>query len=302
MDHDLKTRLLAMIALFEGSSGGRINVWDEQYLSLGTLHYAVGQGPGARFLMRVYELDPVGTLSCLGAPFVQAIKGGPASIRAYCKANVWKTENRWNKAFAALSRLPAYQQADAELAEPYLQGAVALARRYGLTSERGLAFALDRCVQQGTAVRGAVDQAYARVKGQDEVSVMAALAEAYAHTANPKYLDTVRKRSLTVAKGCSRLSGYPGDVDLERDFGLRLDRPWEGVAPGVPRVFLVDGGGKTVEWDGDESGVYGGQPLTRAWFAQMALVYPPGTQTQVGGVSLERFADGAIRLNKFPQK
>ncbi|ABW35099.1 Glycosyl hydrolase family 46 related protein (plasmid) [Deinococcus geothermalis DSM 11300] len=302
----LTVRLLAMIALFEGSAGGKINVWDEQYLSLGTLHYAVGQGSGARFLMRVYELDPAGTLACLGTPFVQAIKGGAPAIKAFCRDNIWKTGTKWQQAFTALSRLPAYQQADAELAAPYLASGQALAHRYGLHSERGLAWAFDRCVQQGGSPRPKVEKAYAQVKGKPEQAVMEALALAYAESANPRYLQTVKQRSLTVARGSSATSGYPGNVNLEAQFGLRLSAPWcdcappqPEIVPGVPRVFLyVPDSQRTILWDGDETDVYGGQRLTKAWLSQMALVVPVGGQTTVGALRIKRYGDGAFQLKK----
>lgn len=296
----LTVRMLAMIALFEGSRNGGINVWDEQLLSLGTMHFAVGQGTGARLLMRVQQLDPAGTLACLGPQFVAAIKGGPETIKAFCRVNVWKTGNRWQAAFTSLSRLPAFVQADSEAAEPYLASARAIADRYSLTTERGLAWALDRCVQQGGTPRPFVDQTYAKVRTQDEVSVMVALAGAYAATANPKYAGTVRARSLTVARGDSAGTGYPGGVNLVRDFGLRQDSPWRQGA--VPKLFLTDGAGQVIEWDGNESGRYGGQPLTRAWVAQLATVYPAGSKatltTPTGTVSLEVYADGALHLRK----
>ena len=294
----LNQRILMLMALFEGSAGGKINTWDGEFLSLGSIHYAVGQGSGARFLIRVQQLDPAGYLACLGAPMSEATKRGVAALQAFCRVNIWKTGARWQPAFTALSRLDAYAQADAECAQPYLDGGRALARRYGLSSERGLAFCMDRAVQQGPAPRAHVDRVYARVKGQGEQAVMVALAHAYAATANPKYAETVRRRSLTVAYGTSSLSGYPGAVDLARDFDLTLTRLWD--APDVPRVFLREPDtGKNLTWDGDESAVYGGQRLSAAWVAQMLTVYPPGAKTRVSPtLTLQVYDDGALQLTK----
>lgn len=225
----LKTRILAMISVFEGSANGRINVWDEQFLSVGTLQYAVRMGPGQRFLTRIYQLDPAGFTRCLGVGLAAAARTGGAALATYCARNIWKTGNRWAGAFAALSRLPAYQQADAELSAGYFASAQAIAGRYGLTSERGLAFAMDRCVQQGGAARPWVDQTFRKLgSGKPEYEVMKALAVAYSQTANPKYVGVVQKRSLTVALGNSVYSGYPGNVNLERDFGISAGRAWRG--------------------------------------------------------------------------
>lgn len=293
-----------MIALFEGSSGGRINTWDEQYLSLGTLHYAVGQGSGARFLMRVRELDAGNVRRILGTDFDAAIAGGVASIQRFCRANVWRSQ-RWNRAFAELSRLPAFAQADAELAQPFLEGARNIAKRYGLTSERGLAFALDRCVQQGWGVRPAVDNVFRSkcLSGAGEVVKMRHLALTYANSANPKYRNVVLARSLTVAYGDSHTRNadepaYPGDVNLARDFGIRQTVPWKQF---VPKLFLVDPVGKTVEWNG-VAGEYNGYLVNNASLLALAVAYPPGTVTTLGTdkkVKLEVFADGAMKMTRL---
>lgn len=65
----------------------------------------------------------------------------------------------------------------------------------------------------------------------------------------------------------------------------------------VPRVFLRDQGGTNTVWDGKPT-VYGGQAVSAAWIAQMALVYPPGRVATLGGVRLERYPDGAIQLDR----
>jgi len=222
----LEDNIVRLISLFEGSAGGAINVWDEQYLSFGALHFAVGQGSGVRLLSRIQQLDPHGFAACLGPQFAAAVQSGPASTVAFCKDQVWKSGIRWRNAFVLLARLDAYKQANRELTRPYLDQAQVVATRYGLTSERGLAFAMDRCVQQGAGVRKAVDSAYQQVKGGEEWAVMKALAVAYALSANPKYISVVKARAMTVALGSSAQTGYPGDVNVERDYGISPRRDW----------------------------------------------------------------------------
>ncbi len=222
----LKDRILKMVGKFEGSANGTINVWDEQYLSVGTLQYAVKGGSGVKFLTRIYQLDRSNFTHILGADFAAATAKGPDALREFCRTQVWKQLNRWQPAFRALSKLAAYAQADEECAVAYFQQGEVLAERYGLTSERGLAFAVDRCVQQGGSFRPAVDAAFKRLPlPVPEFVIMKALANAYADSAN--YKDVVRKRALTVALGSSEDTGYPGDVDLERDFGIRPHTPWD---------------------------------------------------------------------------
>lgn len=307
--NSLQQNMLRAISLFEGSSGGRINVWDEQLLSFGTFHYAVGQGPGIRFLQRVCELDAAGFMACLGGDFLAAVRGGPATILDFCRRMVWRSGNRWSAGFAALSRLPAYQQADVELAAPYLKGARALAMRYGLHSERGLFWCLDRCVQQGPTPRPYVDRVFRSLpKGLKEEEVMAALAGAYAATANPLYRATVYRRSLTAAYGGTRYvkggrvltTGYPGAVNFERDYGISLSRPWAKKAD-LPRVFYRVGK-KNVLWDGKPmKGLYGGERITAEWVARWAALYGPGASAVIGnspGVKLTVYPDGNFQLDK----
>ncbi|MCD0168012.1 glycosyl hydrolase [Deinococcus sp. 23YEL01] len=303
----LTTNMLAMLSLFEGSQNGRINVWDEQYLSLGTLHYAVGQGSGARFLQRVYQLDPAGTLTCLGKDFTAAIKAGVPSIKVFCRDRVWKTGTRWNGAFVALSRLAAYKQADTEMAQVYLDAAQRLARHYGLTSERGLAWAFDRCVQQGGGIRDHVEFVFKMLPpGLREDDVMDALARAYAATANPLYREVVSARSLTVAHGNNLRSKYPGSVNLERQYGIALTRPWDTASPPTPtpapvtglRVFLEDSSGRNVLWEGDQSDVYGGVQLKNALLTNLRGTLPRGKRTSTNGIFVTVFADGALLLER----
>lgn len=296
------SRMLALIALFEGSSGGRINTWDEQYLSLGTMHFAVGQGSGVRFLQRVHELDPAGTLACLGRDFTAAIAAGPQSIKTFCRDRVWRTRT-WGRAFVALSRLEAFKRADAEACEPYLNGALLIARRYNLRSERGLMFALDRSVQQGWGARTLVDAGYRKLPaGAAESTVLKTLARDYSLSALPKYRDVVYARALTCATGDSAGTGYPGSINLERQYGISGTRPWrlagEPIKDAGLRVFLEDAGGRNIVWDGDESGVYGGVPLKRNWLTEVRDTLPRDTRTKLRGIFVTVFSDGALLLER----
>lgn len=288
----LEDKLLKLIALFEGSQNGRINVWDEQYLSVGTLHYAVRQHSGVRFLKRIQQLDPHGTRRCLGAGFASALKGRTPSVIAYCRRYVWRKSRAWATPFQRLSRLPAYAQADRECAKPYLDGARRIARRYNLTSERGLAFAFDRCVQQGTKARPHVDRVHAQVRGQTETQRMEALARAYADTANPKYRTVVLRRALTVARGGTYQTGYPGRFDLSRDYGISSSVPWD--TPPL-RVFLQYPQGNR-HWDGKPRDYYG-KPLSVAWLSGLKEKYRAGQKVMLSDrVQLEVYADGALQL------
>ena len=231
----LKDRILKMVGKFEGSANGTINAWDEQYLSVGTLQYAVKGGSGVKFLTRIYQLDGAGYLACLGEEFTAATKAGPDALRTFCRNRVWKQAVRWQRCFTRLSKMAAYAQADEECAVSYFQMGEKIAERYHLTSERGLAFAVDRCVQQGGAVRSEVEKAYRALDlPVPEFIIMKALSNAYAESANPRYTEVVRQRALTVALGRStgtsehdQGTGYPGDIDLMRDYGIRPDAAWD---------------------------------------------------------------------------
>ena len=224
----LQARILLMVGMFEGSKNGTINVWDEQFLSVGTLQYAVKGGSGVRFLARIRQIDPEGFMHCLGTDFTRATVAGPEALREYCRTQVWKQLDRWQPAFRNLAQLPAYAQADSECAKWYLDSGMQIAEHYGLTSERGLAFAVDRVVQQGGKTRSEVELAVKKLgKGTPEWQVMKVLALAYAATALPQYAGVVRARALTVATGSSKGTGYPGKVDLELDYGLSPTVAWE---------------------------------------------------------------------------
>ena len=65
----------------------------------------------------------------------------------------------------------------------------------------------------------------------------------------------------------------------------------------LPAVFMVDGGGKTVKWDGDESDVYGGRQLTRAWVAWVAK-QPKGSVFDRPELTVTVQPDGSLLLKK----
>jgi hypothetical protein len=228
MNPNLTVKILSMIATFEGSANGNINVWDEQLLSMGTMHFAVLAGPGGAFLRRIQQLDPAGYRRVLGQPFSDATKAGQAALVTFVRGNVYRQPARWRAPFQALSRLPAWAAADAEACAPFLQAGVGLAIHYRLITERGLAWAVDRCVQQGPAVRPVVEAVFGKLaSGTAEYNVMKELALAYAGSANPKYAAVVLARSLTVALGSSADSKYPGDVNLLLDYGIDYNARWK---------------------------------------------------------------------------
>lgn len=85
---------------------------------------------------------------------------------------------------------------------------------------------------------------------------------------------------------------------LRRSAALRV---WlrQNAAPTESRtVFLTTKDGKRIIWEPKPGDVYGGQALTPAWVESMRLVYPPGSKGQVGGILLERCADGAFILSR----
>lgn len=232
----LKRRILGIVAQFEGSANGRINTYDGQLLSVGSIHYALLSGSCHAFLARIAQLDAPGFARCLGDAFLAAVRAGRAPLIQWVNLNVTQPSNAnratlsaWQARFTALSRLPAYATADAECAQPYFQTAERTCTRYKLTTERALAWAFDRAVQQGGAIRPDVERAYrACTPLTPEYNVLKALSYGYADSANPRWRSNVLNRALAMSLGGSDNAGVrPNGVTFNlEDAGISYTRPW----------------------------------------------------------------------------
>jgi hypothetical protein len=130
----------------------------------------------------------------------------------------------WKGVLLALGRTPEFQAVQVAHAGRVYQNAVNLCRRFGVNTERALALMFDISVQNG-GIDDAVDQKiradFVAIPAEDEVARLRSIANRRAEASNPKYVEDVRVRKLTIANG----QGTVHNVwyDLAEQFGIRLE-------------------------------------------------------------------------------
>jgi hypothetical protein len=231
-------RCLALTACFENSImppecfTGVTGDFDGQGLSFGALQWNVGQNTLQPLLQAVLRRNRNACEQIFHEhlPTLEAMLAAP---RAEQLRFVRALQNRrgvlaepWRGMLKSVGRHPDCQAVQVEHAQGYLDRAVGLCAEYGLTTERGLALMFDIAVQNGSISRGVKAQILTDFKSVSEsglaaeVTKMKIIANRRAAAANPRFVEDVRRRKLTIAEGCGRVHGI--DYDLQQDFGIGL--------------------------------------------------------------------------------
>lgn len=133
----------------------------------------------------------------------------------------------WITRFRALGRERVFQEIQVRYMLPQVQKAYSLADEFGFHSERAVALFFDILVQNGgipLLVRTQYEQDVQDIesflgRALDEVERMRLLANRQAEAANPKWVDTVRARKLTIVQGEGSVNGISYNLDA---LGIRL--------------------------------------------------------------------------------
>jgi hypothetical protein len=134
----------------------------------------------------------------------------------------------WKGLFKALCRTPEFQAIQVEHADAIHAAALQLCARFGVTSERAAALMFDIRVQN-YSIRAATESRIradfttipADAAPMDiELARLRVIANRRAEAANPKFVEDVRVRKLTIANGAGGVHGIV--YDLERQFGISL--------------------------------------------------------------------------------
>jgi murein DD-endopeptidase MepM/ murein hydrolase activator NlpD len=138
----------------------------------------------------------------------------------------WK---RWRAEFAALGRTPENRRLQLKAAYSVYVKSLALAKKFGLHSERGVVLMFDILTQNGGMLghlgdaSPAILQEFAKLKfnGQDsELERLKVIAEQRAAVAKPDYQKDVLSRKLSIAQGVGVV--HRSTYNLEKDFGITM--------------------------------------------------------------------------------
>ncbi len=196
--------------------------WNLGSCSLQPLLEAFRRKDNARF-RTIMETDADFMEQVIEAPCNEA----PSLARRVLLDADGQVKEPWITRFRALGRERVFQEIQVQYMLPQVQKAYSLADEFGFHSERAVALFFDILVQNGgipPLVRTQYEQDIQdseRSLGRtlDEVERMRILANRQAEAANPKWVDTVRARKLTIVDGEGSVNGISYNLDA---LGIRL--------------------------------------------------------------------------------
>lgn len=232
---DLRTVVYTITSAFEGGPIGKINYtnlsdnFDGQGYSIGFLQWCAGQGSDVKLYTRLESEYPGVLKSAFGAALYTEFKANlnkPLSQRlAWVQKAVddtsGKLEPNWKHAFLALCETKEFQECQNFYAEEVFQKALALCKEYGLRTNRAVMLMFDILTQNGSikpATKTAILEAKAakeKVLGGTlpEISYLEIIAIKRAEAANPRWVNDVKSRKLTIVYGKGKVHGDTYDLN-----------------------------------------------------------------------------------------
>jgi hypothetical protein len=244
----LATRCLALTASFETESAapecfaGLAGDFDGMGMSFGVLQWNVGSGSLPPLLQSIDAEHP-GVLDAVFQERASELRRVLASSRvdqlAWARSiqdpATFRLSEPWRGMFKTLGRRPECIGAQTAAASERYRRALAMCADYGLWSERAAALMFDVVVQNGgilDATRARIESDFAAIpddsRDEREVARMVVVANRRAEAARPQFVEDVRQRKLTIARGEGTVHGR--HYDLAEDFGIVL-RPISATPP-----------------------------------------------------------------------
>lgn len=209
--------------------------FDGRGLSFGALQWSLGQGTLQPLFSEMEKRYPE-TLRLVFhdhlASLLASVNGGREETMAFARSIQHPVTHAvfepWRGMFRALGRTAACRALQAKLAETLFHQAARLAAGYGLRSERALALLFDIQVQNGgisEIVRARILADFDALPGhlgvsEAETARMTIIARRRSEAARPQWIDDVRSRKLTIARGEGVVHGVR--YHLEEQFGIGL--------------------------------------------------------------------------------
>ncbi|MGH7381398.1 MAG: peptidoglycan-binding domain-containing protein [Candidatus Methylomirabilales bacterium] len=237
----LAYRCLALTGAFETGApipecfAGLSGDFDGQGMSFGALQWNLGQGTLQPLLQGMdrshphilkqifHEHHPV-----LRTMLKAAREEQLAWARSIQDPRRFVLYEPWRGLFKTLGRREEFQDIQVEAADRLYRSAVALCKPYDLRSERVVALMFDIKVQNGTIselVKAQIEQDFKRLElsghwEKNEVARLRIIANRRAEAADPRWVEDVRARKLTIANGGGTVHGNA--FDLAEQYGIRL--------------------------------------------------------------------------------
>lgn len=222
----LRERCLQLTSSIEGHGFGlAIGNCDGAWLTWGVIGFTLKYGSLQAIVQEVNRRKPQALAAAFGdkAGELLAIISAPGSEQLAWAESIsvpprkYVLQEPWQRGFAAFGQDEVVQQVQILQADQgYFQPALATARRFGLTSELGVALCFDIHVQNGGVKPDAeadVRAALATHPAPDERTLRELIAKAVADRAKPEYRQNVYDRKHAIAVGGGRANGRDYTLD-----------------------------------------------------------------------------------------
>jgi hypothetical protein len=228
-------KIFNITGAFEGGDGfsNLAGNFDGQGLSFGFLQWSFGKGSLQPLLKSMWEKNP--------EKFREIFKDGTDLLLAVLNSNdihaqvqfartLNDSKSRilepWRSRFKALGGEPEFQDVQIEFAKTLLDKAKSFFKEYNLKTERGLSLMFDIVVQNGSISKETKWKIMKARKEKEadlrreliEREFLEIIAHIRAEAANPRWVEDVRSRKLTIARGEGEVHGR--FYNLEQEFGL----------------------------------------------------------------------------------
>lgn len=237
INEDLSYRCLALTGSFETGApppdcfAGITGDFDGQAISFGALQWNFGQGSLQPLLKKMEEQhsDTLQSIFTDRYAEFQEIIHAPKNEqmdwgRSVQDPNRFILAEPWQGLFKSLGRCKEFQNLQVQAAKRLFSAARELAADYGLESERAVALMFDIKVQNGSIysyVKEQILRDFNRLPddaGEEERLVI--IANRRAEASNQRWVEDVRRRKLTIARGRGTVHGM--HYNLEEDYGIHL--------------------------------------------------------------------------------
>lgn len=216
----VRDRALQLTADFEGHGFGKVaGNFDDAWLTWGIIGFTLRHGEVQRIIAEVEQHHPHLLVSACGPlteRLLEACGGGAAAQEAFANEislgrDRYKVRPEWAAAFDRLGSFAEVQEIQQRRVDRYWARGLRDARRFGLTSELGLALCFDIAVQNGGVDFGQeeirIRDRLGRLMPQEEREVRLVIADVVAETSRPQYVEDVRSRKRTIATGTGTVHG-----------------------------------------------------------------------------------------------
>lgn len=247
----LSYRSLALTGAFETSTpisecfAALSGDFDGQGLSFGALQWNLGQGTVQPLLTEMDRIHPeiLKGIFYEHYPVLRAMLSARreeqlAWARSIQDPNRFLVHEPWRGLFKTLGRRREFQQIQVKSADRFYRLALALCKEYGVRSERAVALMFDIKVQNGSIsdlVKAQIEGDFNRISPSEdresqEVARLRIIANRRAEAADPRWVEDVRARKLTIASGEGMVHGSFYDLEDQYGIGLKWVRSRSGAS------------------------------------------------------------------------